>query len=187
MAITIDYLTRIIDVPQADLTFVSGTTYNLDVDVFRLTLKSIEDSAAGIAFVDTHIHNAEVTISGVTYARFFQIVNGYRVDFENTGTHYTVNAIGANHNLNDVSIFGGHFTLVPNNSAGLVNIDVASAVWDALIANYQTAGTTGKALTDAGAAGNPWGTPVSGNTDSGTFGELVGTKLLTVAKFLGLK
>lgn len=187
MAITIDYLTRIINIPQADLTFVSGTTYNLDIDAFRITLKNIEDNVGGMPFVDTHIHNTEVTISGITYARFVQIINGYRCDFENTGTHYTVNCLGANHNLNDVSIFGGHFTLIPNNSAGLVNVDIASAVWDAVIANHLTVGSTGEALSDAGSAGNPWGSPVTGNTDPGTFGELVGNKLLTVAKFLGLK
>ncbi len=60
-------------------------------------------------------------------------------------------------------------------------------IWDQPIADHLTAGTTGKALSDAGSAGNPWSTPVTGNTTAGTFGELVGTKLLTVAKFLGLK
>lgn len=64
---------------------------------------------------------------------------------------------------------------------------IADAVWDELTASHVTAGTTGKALTDAGAAGNPWSTVVVGNTDAGTFGELVGKKLLTVGKFLGLK
>ena len=120
MALTIDYTTRIISVPQSDLTFVSGTTYELDIDAFRLELKDIEDGARGMPFVDTHTHNTEVTISGVTYARVVQIINGYRVDFEDTGSHYTVNCVGANHNLNDVTIFNGHVTLVPNNSAGLI-------------------------------------------------------------------
>jgi len=128
MAITIDYTTRIIDVPQSDLTFVMGTTYELDIDVFRLALKDIEDDVGGMPFVDSHTHNTEVVISGITYARFIQIINGYRLDFEDTGTHYTVNCIGANHNLNDVSIFGGHFTLVPNNSAGLISVDTGSGL-----------------------------------------------------------
>ena len=70
----------------------------------------------------------------------------------------------------------------------LLNRDVISdAVWDESTAGHTTAGTTGKALSDAGSAGNPWGSPVTGNTDTGTFGELVGKKLLTIAKFLGLK
>lgn len=70
----------------------------------------------------------------------------------------------------------------------LLNRDViADSVWDEATAGHITAGTTGKALTDAGAAGNPWSTPVVGNTSAGSFGELVGKKLLTIAKFLGLK
>ncbi|MFH1973796.1 MAG: hypothetical protein ABIK13_04315 [Patescibacteria group bacterium] len=74
------------------------------------------------------------------------------------------------------------------NSDGLVNgPTIADSVWDEPTADHVTAGTTGKALIDAGAAGNPWGAPVVGNTDAGTFGELVGKKLLTIAKFLGLK
>jgi hypothetical protein len=89
---------------------VSGTTYTLDINVFRLVFKDIEDDSTGIPYVDTHSHNGKVIISGVTYARFIQIINGYTVDCS-----------GANHNLNDVSVYGGHFTLVPNNSSGLVS------------------------------------------------------------------
>ena len=70
----------------------------------------------------------------------------------------------------------------------LINRDtISDSVWDELTAGHTTAGTTGKALSDAGSAGNPWSSPITGNTDAGTFGELVGKKLLTVAKFLGLK
>ncbi|MFT5352319.1 MAG: hypothetical protein ACI9GH_000166 [Candidatus Paceibacteria bacterium] len=65
--------------------------------------------------------------------------------------------------------------------------DIVNAVWDEATIGHVTAGTTGKALIDAGAAGNPWDSPVSGSTTAGTFGELVGKKMLTVAKFLGLK
>jgi len=65
--------------------------------------------------------------------------------------------------------------------------DIVDAVWDEAMAGHTTAGTTGEKLDDAGSAGNPWSTTISGNTDPGTFGELVGKKLLTIAKFLGLK
>lgn len=59
-------------------------------------------------------------------------------------------------------------------------------IWDEPIAGHNTAGTVGKALSDAGSASNPWASPVSGNTDAGTFGALM-SKVLTVAKFIGLK
>lgn len=76
---------------------------------------------------------------------------------------------------------------VLDNGTQTTNHTMEVSVWNAPIADHLTAGTTGKALSDAGGAGNPWGSPVTGNTDAGTFGELVGKKLLTVGKFLGLK
>lgn len=63
---------------------------------------------------------------------------------------------------------------------------LAQAVWEAQIALYNDAGSTGEALANAGSAGNPWDSLTASNNDPGTFGELV-QKLLTVAKFLGLK
>lgn len=63
---------------------------------------------------------------------------------------------------------------------------VAAAVWEALTSQFNTAGTMGKALQDASAAGNPWAAELVSNNDSGTFGERI-QKLLTTGKFLGLK
>lgn len=72
-------------------------------------------------------------------------------------------------------------------SSGLTPEQIADAVWDEVISGHTTAGTTGKALADAGSAGNPWSTLVSGNTSSGTFGELVDKKLLKTGTFIALK
>ena len=80
-------------------------------------------------------------------------------------------------------------SIVIGGTGYLSNDDVerlADAVWDEATAGHSTAGTTGKALTDAGAAGNPWSANLADNTTEGTFGWFV-QKLLTVAKFLGLK
>lgn len=187
MAITIDYsgLAYIINVPQADLTPTADpNVFNLDVDWFRLQLKDIEDGVVGQIFPDTHIHNTEVTLGGVTFARVFEVIAPYTVTFEDG--QYAVNLIGANNNIAD-KVNLNQVSVRSNNSAGLVNLNLASAIWDELLAGHLTAGTTGKALNDAGAAGNPWSTSVVGNTDAGTFGELVGKKLLTIGKFLGLK
>ena len=48
MAISIDWGSRIITVPQSDLTLISGTLYELDTNWFRLALKDLEDSAEGL-------------------------------------------------------------------------------------------------------------------------------------------
>jgi hypothetical protein len=63
---------------------------------------------------------------------------------------------------------------------------LANAVWDTVLADHVDAGTTGAALSDAGGAGNPWSADLSTNNTPGTFGAFV-QKLLSVAKFLGLK
>lgn len=115
--VTINWLTRVILVPQSFLTLVSGVIYELDVDEFRLALKDIEDSEEGMPFPDTHRHNTEVVLSGVTYARTFEIINGYTVEFEDGA--YTVRCAGANHNIGDVKV-PNQVSLLIGNSAGLI-------------------------------------------------------------------
>jgi hypothetical protein len=55
--------------------------------------------------------------------------------------------------------------------------EVTDAVWDEATAGHTTAGTTGKALTDAGAAGDPWGTTLPGAYGAGTAGKIIGDNI----------
>lgn len=103
MAISIDYTTRIISIPKADLVLVQSTPseiYELDIDDFRLKLKDIEDNVGGIAFVDTHFSSTAVTVDGAVVSRVFEIINGYRIMFEDG--NYTVNLVGASTNIAEV-------------------------------------------------------------------------------------
>ena len=86
-----------------------------------------------------------------------------------------------NNALSATIVIGGTGYLSNDDTARL-----ADAVWDELTADHQIAGSTGEALADAGAAGNPWSADLASNNTAGTFGAFV-QKLLTVAKFLGLK
>ena len=63
---------------------------------------------------------------------------------------------------------------------------LAQSLLNALLADYNLAGSVGEALNNVGASGNPWASALSSNNDPGTFGEQV-QKLLTQTKFLGLK
>ena len=54
---------------------------------------------------------------------------------------------------------------------------VEDAVWDALLADHQDAGSTGEALGDASAAGDPWNTALPGAYGAGTAGNIVGNNL----------
>lgn len=119
MAISINWGTKVIFVPQADLTFVSGTDYNLDLNTFRLSLHALQDNEQGIVYDETHRHVAPITVGGVTLARVLEIINGYTVTFENGS--YTVNLIGANSNVGDVVNLNS-VSVRSANSAGLVSL-----------------------------------------------------------------
>lgn len=125
MAISIDWASGVISVPQADLTNLGGGVYELDVDAFRLELKDLEDSEAGMAFPTTHNHNTEVTLSGVTYARVVEVLSPYTVEFEDGS--YTVACVGANHNLSDVKVVNS-VSLIIGNSAGLIVVTSGSGL-----------------------------------------------------------
>jgi len=119
MAITIDWGTRIISVPKADTLLVQSVPTEirqLDLDAFRLELKSLEDDAAGMPFPVTHNHVSPITVGGVTLARVVEILNGYTVTFEDG--QYAVNLVGANSNVGDV-VNVNQVSIRSANSAGL--------------------------------------------------------------------
>lgn len=118
MAISVDWGAKEIYIPQSYLTLISGIKYELDVDQLRLDLKALEDDEVGMPFPDTHTHNTEATLSGTTFARQIEFINGYVVTFE-TG-NYQVSCTGANHNIGDVMTNTAGPSLIINNSAGLI-------------------------------------------------------------------
>ena len=151
MAIFVNWPTKVIAIPQSFLTLL-GTTYQLDVNVLRLALKDEEDSENGSMWPDTHRHSTQSTLSGVTYSRIFEIINGYTITFEDTGTPYTVTCIGANHNLADVTNFTSEVSLIVGNSSGLISVvsggttgptasSIADAVWTRMLLLGDPAGS----------------------------------------------
>jgi hypothetical protein len=117
---SINWATKVISVPKTDLTLVSPGVYEHDLDAFRLQLKDIEDSQEGIVFPDTHRHNTTVVLSGVTYARVLEIINGYTVTYEDG--QYAVNLVGANNNIPDVMNVN-QVSVRASNSAGMIVVD----------------------------------------------------------------
>lgn len=127
MAISVDPGTKIISVPQSYLTFDSGIVYRLDTNQLRLDLRDWEDNEIGVVELKTHEHSTSVLLSGVTYARIFKIINGYTVEFEDTGSHYTIICEGSNHNLADVMVQNA-VNLIIGNSAGLIEVTSGSGL-----------------------------------------------------------
>ena len=144
-----DYMAQIQPPPQE--------IRRLDIDVFRMTLRDLEDDPDGRPWPRTHDHETEVTLGGVIYARKVRILAPYTVTFEDG--QYAVDLQGANSNIaertnvNQVSIRS-------NNSAGLQTVisgsgvteqdklDIANLVWEELKAAHLTNGSMGKSVTD---------------------------------------
>jgi hypothetical protein len=160
MALTIDWATKVISVPKADMTQVQTSPFEvreLDIDVFRLELKDIEDSIYGIVNLITHNHVAPITVGGVTLGRVIEIINGYTVTFENGS--YAVNIVGGNSNIGDV-VNLNTVSVRSANSAGFIQItsgsgvvpqdivDIADAVWDEALtkADHNVTNSAGKIL-----------------------------------------
>lgn len=141
MTISVNWPSGIITVPQADLINLGNGIYELDVNSFRLALKDLEDSEEGSIWPTTHSHNTQVTLSGVTYARTFELLSPYTVTFQDTGSPYTVKCTGANHNISDRKNVN-NVSLIIGNSAGLISVDsggggglTAAQVWQHIVEN----------------------------------------------------
>ena len=151
MAITIDWVSQVIFVPQADLSLLSPGVYELDIQDFRLALRALEASPEGAVYPPTHLHNTEVSVGSFVLARAVVIINGYTVEFEDVGSPYTVSVTGGNHNIGEVKVVN-QVSLIINNSGGLVvgqgavdANDIRDAVWNADPTIYGT-GTAGNYL-----------------------------------------
>lgn len=146
--ISINWLTKVVYVPKTFMTEISATLYELDVNALRLALKGIEDDE-GISYVDTHRHNTVVVLSGVSYARTLEIINGYTVEFEDGP--YVVRCVGANHNLADVKVLN-QVSLVIGNAAGLIEVATgagpsAAAIAAAVLAAVEASDVLAKEVT----------------------------------------
>ena len=127
MAISGDYSTKVITIPQSYRTLVSGTLYELDTDAFRLDLADIQDSEEGIWADTMFVHNTEVTVAGTTFARTIEIINGYSIEFEDGS--YSVRLAGSNNNIFDVEngiLVQNSVQVIAQNSGGLIVTSSAS-------------------------------------------------------------
>lgn len=124
MATTVTWGTKVINIPRADMLLLQSVPTEirqLDLDVFRLNLKDLEDDSDGMAFERTHKHNTSVSVGGVILARVIEIINGYTVTFEDG--QYAVNLVGANSNVADV-VNINQVSVRSANSAGLQDLKI---------------------------------------------------------------
>ena len=132
MAVTINWATKVINIAKVEETgmtqiqfFPNPEIWQLNVNWFRLQLKDIEDDVEGMPFTNTHIHNTEVTLGGVTFSRVFEIIAPYTVTFADG--QYAVNLVGANNNIADKTNVN-QVSVRASNSAGLVTVNSGSSL-----------------------------------------------------------
>ncbi len=121
MAVSVDWPTRVITVPRADMILVQSTPVEvreLDINTFRLELKALEDNADGMVYPDTHRHIEPITFGTTSLARVVEIINNYTITFEDG--QYAVNITGGNTNLGD-RVNVNQVSVRTSNSVGLVS------------------------------------------------------------------
>lgn len=138
----VTWSTRTLYIDQSELTEVTaGMVYSMDTNWLWTTIHDIQDDPEGMANPDIMFHSQPYTLSGVTYARAVEIINGYVIQFTGPvapNDHYTVVLQGGNNNVADVFI-PNPVTVISNNSAGLAVAAGADAVWDEVIEGGYTA------------------------------------------------
>jgi len=130
-------------------------------------------SSAALAAAAGMSANADgtITLTNAQLGAIFSVLATANIQASGTGSNLTALA-------NMEAEAGGPTPLSPE--------ALANSVLDALLADHTDPGSVGEALNSIGAAGNPWSADLSSNNTAGTFGAHV-QKLLTLAKFLGLK
>ena len=175
MAISINWGTKVINIPKADMTLIQASPEirELNLNTFRLALKNLEDDEAGMPYSKTHNHNTTITIGGVELARVIEILYPYTTTFENG--QYAVNLVGANSNVADRTNVN-QVSVRSANSAGLTQpsttkTDVQNIINDNNPALVQLS----------------WNKPLSEITQPNTIGQYIKQKILTTNRFIALK
>lgn len=81
------------------------------------------------------------------------------------------------HSASDVWAIGTRVLTANTNLNDPTAAAIADAVWDEAISGHAISGSTGEALSAAGAAGDPWITALPGSYSSGQAGKIVGDYL----------
>ncbi len=113
------------------------------------------------------------------------VTSGVTVTTNNDKTGYTLTQSFPTNFASMAITVGGAVTVGTNNDKTGYSLtvtpptsaDIADAVWDEALSGHTTVGSTGKALSDASSAGDPWSTAVPGAYSAGSAGYILGTNL----------
>jgi len=183
MALSCDWNTKIITVPQSDLSLDSGTKYNLDVTYWFQLLRELMGSIEGVAeTVNFPLYSNTPPTSSTP--RIVDVTSGYTVQFENLP--YSVELINGNTNIRDVEI-KNQVSVGTNNTTGFIDPTFLEAgLFDAAVAVDVVNGVAGTYKTPSGAIIGTRQTPSNNIADAIAIAIFRGIKQLNIIHSLTL-
>lgn len=177
-----NYYSGTYQLPRLTINYDNGTT------AYCQAATSTDWQQLFVTFVPTTTYGQiTVTLSG----RTDQTTTNAYVYWDDMGLLYPANN---SLDLGGMDNWANALPVTPPVAIPISAYTVSSAVWEELTSSHTTTGSMGKKLGDmtAGAsaadvADAVWDEATSGHVSAGTFGEKIGKKLLTLAKFIGLK
>lgn len=183
MALSCNWPTKVITIPQSDLTLVSGTYYTLDVTYYFQLLRELNGSAEGISqTIGFPLYNNTSPV-GVN-PRIVDVINGYTIQIEDN--LISVDLINGNTNWRSVEI-RNNVSVGTNNVAALINPTFLEAGLFAKGVVIKASGTPGVGYDTDGAIIGTEIRPSSNDIDAGLISNIrgvsefymVGTNVLT--------
>lgn len=114
---TVDWVARVVTVPLADLTFVSGSNYTLATADVHNELRRLEWAFADGLWAPAILNHFEtLVLSGIPKTRTIQMINGYT--WKISASDINVSLLGIDSNLLDTYIPGNGISILANNSVG---------------------------------------------------------------------
>ena len=142
---SVNWDTHVITIPQSDLVDNGGGNYELPLSDFHDECRRLEYAFdEGLSRLQILDFTPAITLSGVTYAAFYVLINNYTVTFEDG--LYKVVITGGNSNVFD-NTNKNQVSVANTASAGMTQPlsldDIAQAVWAELTSSYNTGDSFG--------------------------------------------
>lgn len=119
MAYSVNWTTKVVTVPLADMTLISGSNYSLDAGDFWIEMRRLEASPGDGLWAEQVIEYVNTQLlSGITYSAIVKMINGYTWDTDTTNKN--ISLLGFNNNLLDTFIPGSGISVLANNAAGKI-------------------------------------------------------------------
>ena len=163
------------------LTNVNAIQTDLDNATDGLgALKALIDTLDGVA--DSILVDTGTTIPATitTAQNDLDIITGATGVNLLTATQASIDAIEVDTGTTipgTITTVQADLNIITDTDGIIIGAAAVDLIWDEPTVGHATAGTTGKALTDAGALGDPWLTALPGAYGAGTAGKIVGDNL----------